>query len=324
MSKFKEEDIRPKKLFDNFLELLKDDSITYFKDSIRELIDCPCCNSKKYSHWLTKEDFEYQICDDCHTIFQSPRPLEQNFKNFYTKSKSVKFWATSFYKETKESRVKFIWKPKAKLIFELISSKDQENVVLNLIDVGGGYGLFSDEINKLNKFNTYIIEPAIELAKICSEKGYNVINKFAEDIDINLLPKGRSCFVSFELLEHVYNPSKFIKHLYSLMKKDDMLILTTLNGMGLDILHLKGKSKSISPPQHINFLNPNSIKKLMLNTGFINVETLTPGKLDLDILLKGSDDYYWHQISKYLGLDKMQKIISENKLSSHMMVICVK
>lgn len=324
MNKIKEEDIRPKKIFDQFLDLLKEDGDIYFKNSKRVLIDCPCCRSKEHKFWLSKEGFDYQICKSCHTIYQSPRPLNKYFKKFYEQSKSVKFWASNFYKETIDSRVELIWKPKAKLVLNSIIKNEKNHKVDNLIDVGGGYGLFCQELNKLRKFDTYVIEPSKGLAKICREKGFSVIESFAEDVNPKMIPEGRSCFVSFELLEHVYNPIDFIQHVYSLMKSNDILVLTTLNGMGLDILHLKDKSKSISPPQHINFLNPNSLKLLLSKTGFSEISTFTPGKLDIDILLKSSDDYYWNQISNYLGKEKLQKIISENNLSSHMMTICLK
>ena len=42
----KEEDIRPQKIFDEYLELAAKDTKNYFKDSEKEIINCPACNKK--------------------------------------------------------------------------------------------------------------------------------------------------------------------------------------------------------------------------------------------------------------------------------------
>ena len=130
---------------------------------------------------------------------------------------------------------------------------------INFIDIGGGYGIFAKEISKLVKSNVVVIEPSPFLAIECRKKKLNVVEKFLENVQKRDLPSGKKVFTSFELLEHLVNPSKFIKNTRKLMKKNDLLILSTLSSTGADILTLWDKSKSVSPPHHINFFNPKSI-----------------------------------------------------------------
>lgn len=54
--------------------------------------------------------------------------------------------------------------------------------------------------------------------------------------------------------------------------------------MGFDILLLWEKSKSITPPHHLNFFNPTSVRLLMERIGFIVTEISTHSKLNWDIV----------------------------------------
>ena len=39
-------------------------------------------------------------------LYVSPRPPEEEFKNYYLYAQSTEFWATTFYKETENARRK--------------------------------------------------------------------------------------------------------------------------------------------------------------------------------------------------------------------------
>ena len=114
------------------------------------------------------------------------------------------------------------------------------------------------------------------------------------------------------------------------MKAEDIFIFTTLSGMGIDIQLLGEKSKALSPPHHLNFFNPKSVSNLLIKCGFKVISTETPGKLDMDIIIKNKEfvkDPYWKNLFSYLDqndLDKMQDKIVEMGLSSHMMITCIK
>ena len=62
----------------------------------------------------------------------------------------------------------------------------------------------------------------------------------------------------------------FLEILFKSMKKGDIFLLTTLNGMGVDIQVLWEYSKSVSPPHHLNFFNPKSIEKILKQVNMTN------------------------------------------------------
>ena len=330
MKNVKEEDIRPEKIFDEYLRLARIDAHNFFYNSKKLNIKCPACGKDEYQLWAKKDHFEYQICNNCKSIYVSPRPLVKHFNSYYQDSPSTEFWATTFYKETESARREKLWVVKAKLVKDLLTKYQGVEIIKNLVDIGGGYGVFDEEISKIMKLDITVIEPSVHLANICRGKGFNVIEKFMEDIEQNELTQARKCFVSFELFEHLHDPQKFLINLNKCMNTGDIFIFTTLSGIGLDIQALKEDSKALSPPHHLNFLNPKSVSMLLERNGYNVLEAITPGKLDINILEGSKDkikDTFWKNYIDYSSdseKEKMQQYISESGLSSHMMITSVK
>lgn len=327
--KVTEEEIRPEKVFDEYLRLTSIDTETYFSDVKRVEIDCPACGGKGES-WAVKSGFSYKLCPDCLSIYVSPRPVVDAFNAYYTDSPSTKFWATTFYKVTEIARREKLWKPKAQKVKDQIITLNGTNPFKYVVDIGGGYGVFDEELKKIMEINTIIIEPSIHLAEICRKKDLHVVEKFMEEICDGDLPEGRKCFVSFELFEHLHDPNIFLQTVYKNMNSNDIFIFTTLSGMGIDIQLLGEHSKALSPPHHLNFFNPKSASSLLEKNGFEVLSAITPGKLDIDILNKNINfiqDPYWKNLLSYLDaieLDNLQIKIVEMGMSSHMMITAIK
>ncbi len=327
--KVTENEVRPDAMFEEYLALAARDTITYFKDVERVAINCPACGEKG-KKLFDKSGFQYEECSSCKTIFVSPRPVKDAFNAYYTDSPSTKFWATTFYKLTEVARREKLWKPKASLIKNVIEKYQGIDPIVTIVDIGGGYGVFDEEIKNIMGVDIVVVEPSIHLATICKEKGFKTIEKFMENISVSELPLGRNCFVSFELFEHLHDPALFMETMANVMQKEDLFIFTTLSSMGIDIQVLGQHSKSVSPPHHLNFMNPKSIKYFMEKLGFKILEITTPGKLDVDILDKNIHyitEKSWINTLEYLddeGKEHLQDVIAELGLSSHMMITCTK
>ena len=322
----KEKDIRPRKIFDKFLHLTSLDIQKYYSKS-KVKINCVACGKKgKFS--FKKEGFSYYECQKCKTLFVNPRPKKDSFENFYKRSSSIKFLSTNLYKKTERARKEKIFKPRAKMIFKILKKNKNKNY--NCVDIGGGVGIFAKEISKLMKSEAIVIEPSPFLAKECKKKKLIVVQKFLEKVKKADLPIKRKVFTCFELIEHLHNPSKFIKNLAKLMSKKDLFIFTTLSGTGTDILALWNNSKAIIPPHHINFFNPKSIVIFLKKNKFKILNISTPGKLDINILeneKKRIKDRFWKTFVYLAGKTdkvKMQKLITDINFSSHMMLVCQK
>ena len=322
----KEKDIRPKKLFEQFLHLTSLDIKKYFNKP-KSNINCVACGKKgKFS--FKKKNFSYCECLSCKTLFVNPRPRESAFFNYYTKASSIKFLTDTLYEKTKDSRRKKIFKPRAKMIFDMARKNGMKNY--SCIDIGGGYGIFAEEMLKILKKNISVIEPSPFLAEVCKKKKLIVIQKFLEKVEKKDLPSNKKIFTCFELFEHLHNPEKFMKNLRKLMNKGDLFVFTTLSSTGLDILTLWNNSRSVTPPHHINFFNPRSIEIFLKRNRFKILKISTPGKIDIDILNNDKlfiKDRFWKtflSFSTQFEKEKMQSLISSINFSSHLLVVCQK
>ncbi|MGH8249551.1 MAG: class I SAM-dependent methyltransferase [Steroidobacteraceae bacterium] len=322
----KEEEIRPQALFAEYMRLAQRDAETYFPQAGRVAIRCPACGGDG-GHAFEKNGFGYDECPRCESLYVSPRPAAERFVRYYTDSPSSKFWATTFYRETAGARRERLWKPKAQLVRSLLRAQGFE--CPTVYDIGGGYGIFAEEMRLLG-LPTIVIEPAPHLAAICRENGLSTIEKFLENLDRGDLESSPKAMVSFELFEHLHDPRAFLEKVHALLAPGEIFIFTTLSGTGVDIRALWKDSKSVTPPYHLNFLNPASVRMLVDSVGLQTIEVTTPGKLDIDILENNAasiKDRFWRTfIHMASDRDKAecQAFIARSGWSSHMMVACRK
>jgi SAM-dependent methyltransferase len=279
---------------------------------------------------LDKFGFTYVQCVDCASLYLSPRPPAEMYDLYYREAESVKFWSTHFYKETAEARRKKIYRPRAEIVAELASQYGYDSSNNSLfVDIGSGYGLFLEEVEKLNQFERIIgIEPSPEMAKVCRERGYDVIQKYVggtEDIKINA-----SFATAFEVIEHVLDPLTFLSSAKRILRRGGLLMFTTLTVSGFDIQVLWEKSKSVYPPHHINLLSIDGFRKLVERSGLNLVHLCTPGELDVDIVrnicLENSDVEIPRFAASIINASEkvrtdFQSFLKANNFSSHIRII---
>lgn len=241
----KEYDIRPQKLFNEFLDIAKGDINKYFSNTSEFIeIVCPGCGSKESKVSFSKHEMHYRECVNCDSIFMSPRPTSAMIDSYYKNSASSKFWAERFFPETMEARRELIFKPRASIISNILRKMDAPKP-LTIADIGSGYGIFLQELAKLNVFQKIIaIEPSKELADTCRSKGFNVLQNTLEelsskDLDVSFL-------TSFEVIEHLFSPVEFLRAAKRILSPGGYIVFTTLTASGWDIQTLWEKSKSVS------------------------------------------------------------------------------
>lgn len=328
-SVLKEEEIRKRDKFNKYLELVQRDAESIFHDRSSFIYtNCPACDSIYFISQFRKFGFEYVQCRSCDTLFVNPRPPFKLLKQFYVESESTEYWVNDFFKPVAEARRIKIFKPRA----EYVASRFSELRHGVVGDIGAGFGLFLNELSMIwPNSKLFAIEPSKTMAEICRSKGLACIESSLEEVD------GRhnqfDLLTAFELFEHLHNPKGFLTKVYELLKPGGYFLFTTLNGNGFDIQILWEKSKSISPPHHLNFINPKSAMIILNSVGFEVVNISTPGLLDWDIVESGFQNEgvdpgrLWRTVSKDASLqakEDLQEWISKNNFSSHMRVVSKK
>lgn len=320
----KEIEIRPKELFQKYLELSAADTQAYFISSQREHLPCPACGNQTSQPAFEKSGFAYTVCRSCQTLYQNPRPTFDEFSRFYLESPSALYWAKTFFPAVAEIRREILFKPKVMQLARLCEDENYKSTVV--ADVGAGFGLFLEEWRNLfPDTRTIAIEPNPEMANLCREKKLEVKECFAEQA--SSLYGHVDLVVALEVIEHVHDPLLFCNSLNHLLCAGGKLLLTGLSADGFDIQVLWKHAKSVSPPHHINFMSIRGFEQLLNRTGFSKVVIFTPGKLDLDIVkntVKERADVLKSQrfVRNLLKQDEkvlseFQQFLSKHRLSSH-------
>ncbi|MCC6906218.1 MAG: methyltransferase domain-containing protein, partial [Anaerolineae bacterium] len=221
-----------------------------------------------------------------------------------------------------------IFRPRARRTLEICSRYHVPTGTL--LEVGAGFGTFCEEIRAGSAFERIIaVEPTPDLAETCRARGLEVIATPIEEVS---LPAGSVDVVaSFEVLEHLFSPQRFVEDCSKLLAPGGLLIVTCPNIRGFDLVTLGPLSETIDV-EHLNYFHPASLRLLFERCGLEVLEVQTPGQLDAELVRKkalaGEIDLSSQPFLQQILLDEweragatFQSFLADNLLSSHMWVI---
>ena len=328
----KEEDIRPDRFRHELSKLIGEDvkKLITRKDEFVE-VPCPACGSGNYRKAFKKYSFTFVTCTDCQTLFINPRATPEMLSSYYATAKSYKYWNEHIFPAAENSRRQLIFRPRVERVAEICK---RHNVKTNtLVDVGAGFGTFCEEVKNIGIFDRVIaVEPEPELAATCRRKGLEVIEKPIEQVSFG--NDVVDVVTNFEVIEHLYSPKDFVLKCVSILPEGGLLILTTPNIEGFDLLVLGELSTNVGY-EHINYFNLGSLGRLLSDCGLEVIEMLTPGQLDAELVrkqvLSGAFDISNHPFLNQILIDRwesvgdsFQRFLSDNLLSSNMWFVAKK
>ncbi len=328
----KENDIRPNQFVEGQQKYIISDRERLLKFKKNFIyVPCPACESDQYFSLFEKNGINYVSCSKCETFYINPRPTPEILEFCYANSEVYAYWNKYIFPHSEKSRREQIFRPRAKKIAELCTNLGISKGTL--VEVGAGFGIFCEEIKRLGIFDRVIaVEPTSDLAKTCQEKGIEIINNPIEKV--NFENQSIDVIVSYEVIEHLFSPQNFIKKCAEFLKPGGILVLTCPNGKGFEILALQEKADTIDH-EHLNYFNTSSIAILVEHLGFEIIELSTPGVLDADIvrnkIMNGTLDISSDHFLQFIFTENWEKIgqnfqffLSNNKMSTHMMIIARK
>jgi SAM-dependent methyltransferase len=325
----READIRPADLFNRYLALSEIDAQRLLGTaSDLVAVPCPACGDVECDLGITKLGMAYQLCRGCASLYASPRPTAAALDDFYRNAESVKFWSSDFFRLTAEARRERMFRPRARLLAEVCGEHLQQADLV--VDVGCGYGLFLEEAARLGTFARVLgIEPGPDLAAISRARGFEVVEKAVEDIASGEVQADAA--TCFEVLEHVFDPLRFLRSIAELLRPGGVALLTTLTSSGFDIQVLWERSKSVFPPHHLNLLSIAGLERLVARAGLTLLSIQTPGKLDVDIVVNTVREDPAIQLPRFVAnmlarqdeasLADFQEFLQRNRFSSHVQLI---
>jgi 2-polyprenyl-3-methyl-5-hydroxy-6-metoxy-1,4-benzoquinol methylase len=292
-----------------------------------EFIDvaCPACGGRDRHVRFEKLTLSYQECEDCRTVYISPRPSPAVLRDYYENSENYAYWNSVIFPASESARRERIFRPRVKRLLDLC---ERHGVTTGtLVEVGPGFGTFGEELRATNAFKRVIvIEPTPELAQTCRSRGLEVIEATVETAVIDTAV---DVVASFEVIEHLFEPAVFVRLCARLLRPGGVLVLTCPNVNGFDVDVLGPESPAIDG-EHLNYFHPASLGRLLEDNGFAVLESQTPGVLDADIVRNrmlsgeaGIQDRFLRRVLidewSTLGA-QFQEFLTVNGLSSNMWI----
>jgi SAM-dependent methyltransferase len=292
-------------------------------------VACPACAADEPQPAFEKYGFSFQRCPACRTLYMSPRPTPKVMAGYYGNSENYRFWAEHIFPASEANRREKIHRP---VLDYLVRACERYGVArVELVEVGPGFGTFAALATESRLFGrVHAVERTPEMARACRDRGVRVIEKAIEDLRPGDLPAA-DVLVSFEVIEHLFDPAAFLRGAAALLRAGGVLLLTCPNGEGFDTAMLGAQSGQVDS-EHVNLFNPESLTGLLGRCGYEVLESETPGRLDAELvrdaalagLLDLSDNPFLRRVLleqwETLG-GPFQAFLAANGLSGHLRIL---
>jgi len=225
---------------------------------------CPVCNSKKIKKFWAMRGYKLVRCQSCDMVWD-PYPPE-NLESVYTKNYFVNenpkggyanyFEGMDINKRTFYERIK------------RINSKVEKG---RMLDVGSALGDSLMEAKKLGWKDVYGVELSEYAAKESQKLGLKV--KTGDLISAKYPPNYFDAITLQDVIEHVGSPIRDIKEIYRVLKPGGIVFIVTPDIGGWWAKILGSLWYHYKPAEHIMYFSQKSLKKLLKDYKFKNVES---------------------------------------------------
>ena len=269
---------------------------------------------KKHKGKTIRKVGKYTVinCKSCKFIHIHPIPSNKELHAFYK---------NDYYQKTKPNYIQgnekeiqylnYTFDEKLDILERLLSSKSKR-----VLDIGSGPGFFLRRA-KQRGWQILGIEPSPIAYNYSKKQNVPTIQKFFYEVDINQIGKFDAIH-TFDVLEHVNDPTSILKKSYSLLKRGGVIVVEVPNDFNplqkLAQKALKKKewwitfyswSKTSGNIQHLNYFNFSSISDLLKRIGFKII--IKDATFPLEFFLLMGHDYIKNpKIGKKIHLERIQ------------------
>lgn len=232
--------------------------------------NCPICGSSMGTPYLTSCDFlisneifALSTCRQCGAVYTNPRVVETSINIYYTSSYTS-------YAALSDGRGKRFIRKVSGLFFQSqharLAALLKKRNVRSLLEVGPGNGNLITYL-AANGFDVKGVEIDDACVRRIRELGITCHQGTIE----TLKPQQRQfdAVIMCQVLEHLYRPSHNLKILHSTLSDKGVLYLTVPNIASVEA-RLFGKYwRGLDLPRHVTHFTPQSLTRLLRDTGFL-------------------------------------------------------
>ncbi len=235
----------------------KSDTLLRFSFTWEGLRTCPLCSHEVMLpsgsvEWLDMR-FWYVICPRCGLKYMNPRPTQASYQKFYKDyfwqqkvhnigfRKEGQMWGIKKYqwdnekKWTKEEGVKNKMEKLKALRIDTVTKALLSKLAINrkshILEVGSGFPVTLDAINKKYGASVYAIEPSLEAQKSIKKfKNVTFLGSYGEELKV--LRKGKTKFdavIFSHSLENTLVPFEIMGYARDVLRKGGIIYVQCAN-----------------------------------------------------------------------------------------------
>jgi len=248
-----------------------------------------------YEKYWDYDGYRVIECISCGYRHVYPVPDTEQIKGYYDEK---------YYSEVKpfnyDTLTKDYIREKTEAVYSNVSYKSVYDKVVELktasgtgmLDIGCGNDLLA-LFFKHNGWQASVIEPNVMAARYLKEFGLTVMNDYVENIHLNKLEEIAFLNLQF-VLEHLQDPSAMLQEAYRLLMPGGIIRVCVPNDFSKGQLayseYFKEEHRWIAIPDHINYMDFDSLNGLLSKNGFEELYRTT--NFPLEFLLMGGINYY--------------------------------
>jgi len=232
-----------------------------------EIPICNLCHSNKQkilwkdiTYWEYKGIFSIVKCLDCDLVFLSPRPKITEISTYYEQEN---YFGRNIcdddikYDDKKERE--FAYGRIYKIIFSIKNSG-------SILDIGAGTGLFLSKF-KDEKWDVKGVELMRDAVRYSKDR-YAIKLSFGDFFSAKFRENSFDVITLNGALEHLHRPQEALQKIYSLLKKDGLIIFSVPNVTSLGNFIFGKNWFPWQPPRHLYHFSPITAAKMLVNAKF--------------------------------------------------------
>lgn len=233
---------------------------------------------------VEKNDYNIIECNSCGFKHVYPYPNDQSITKLYTEEYYEKA-QPEYIKKVEEDKVWWleVYQERIKQISKYIEEKQD----INVLDIGSGPGYFLLAA-KLEGWKETGVEPSIQACNYSKSQDLNVYNKFFSEEITQKLPLYDVIHMN-HVLEHVPHPNEILKLIWNQLKPGGIFCVAVPNDFNpfqnILVHDQNYPSWWVSPLEHVNYFDFESLKKLLEQNDFEVLEKYTSFPMELFLLM---------------------------------------
>lgn len=275
---------------------------------------CKACLESQITMLFKKNSYYFKKCVKCGLIFVDPLPQKREVLKLYDKSTKA-----AYYEEADQEGILYAKKLKLGFLKDLhaISFNSWQRV----LDIGCGGGFFLNAVRETFD-EVYGLEISSELAEFVKRK-WGIDVHIGDIQNINFSENYFDIITLYDVIEHMLHPDQLLSEIHRILKPGGVVVVSTPNVNGLSAKIMKDKWLFFTPPEHLYYFSPNSLKIFLEANGF-TVRKVRTENIYLNHMLmqkfrrkisrkelRSSTSKISGSISKHSSLGKLKDVINK-------------